>query len=1286
MLRHLAPNQASNNDGSVITSTQRKRIAELLAIQDNPAEDFEFIRDRVLEGSCRWINGRSTYLDWKDGTKDGSKIFWLTGLPAMGKSVLSSYIIGQLQQDPWVEHCAYYFFKSEHQTKRSVSQMLRTIAFQAALYYPSFRARLLSMFESDEVALGRQKVAALWEQLFECIMFRETYNRPLYWVLDGLDEADQPQLLIKLLSKIKSPSPIRILIVSRYMKELMPLYGKNMEFIHEEITSSDTVEDITAYTKYMISSTLRADMVLDEICDKVLQKAGGSFLWVALALSQLKDNWHTRNDITQVLNDLPEEMEPLYARMIRIVSEQAARPRVVASRILAWAVCAFRPLELAELEAALNPEFGEFTNLRDTISEICGNFVVVRNSRLTLIHDTARHFLLYRTGGLPLTIDYRLGNEHIALTCLRLFMQDDKNWKRTFNQADENQPSSALTHANGYFAGVFENNPFLSYATTYWAYHVSLASSRSDLISTIVEFLETYCLVWIHAVAMLGDVGALTRAGQYLKIYVKRRKRKLSDESPVRLTENRDEDLKHWAKDLMRVVGRFGHNLTQSPRSIYSDVIPFCPRDSILRQTYGRTNRISVVGISNTEWDDCLATLALGNDEYVFQVICKGMYIVTLIRDGVLVVFNAESCGETRRIKHGEWVSMVSCSTTLPWLVTAGTKTIRGWDLTTGGEVFALRNEYERRILELSFSANDTELLVAYDDSTIQCFDLQTLVEKWSCLFEDPEDPVRQSPKLISLSPDNHQVVIGFRGRPLLAWSMNAAARRPQKCIRPEDKYGRSDDNRKAATPETVVWRPGLATVLIIYNDNTLFEWNIEEDILREIPGIGLREMTISADGNLLLTSDHNNLLSVWTVPEYRLTYQIQDNDLVRSLAFSPDGQRLYDVRGSFCNVWEPDALVRPDDLEREELSSTHDTALTEPVSRVNEPDRAQITAIVCDAEDGFYCCGKDSGAVVLYDMKDGKKIRKVYGHAAGAFVIELAWSASCQFIASADTWGRVVAKRLRKPTTKQNTWAVYPSLDFTLDEAASQLLFSRSEQFLLVSSSTCDRVWSLRERKEVYRLEHPRNNGVKWMNHPSLEDRLICVDHEEPREFFWEGLKQVLSTSPSDVAEHAENAIPDATSPELPDIQPLQINPLSPQGDRSMIVRAVQMPASRVVFEIRPISDSMETHTSRQGMILLDFGSSKAGKVHQELIQNLSGQACHLIGGFRDHVIFLDQQHSICSWDLRRRSNEIDRHVFLPKDWLSHTALELCTMTRHGTILCPKNGEVAVIHGALKL
>jgi hypothetical protein len=320
----------------------RKKLEDLLGIYEDPADDLEIVRDRIMPGSCHWILRRKAFQAWTDSSDRRSRILWLIGLPGVGKSILSGFMIEYLQKNPSVRHCHYHFFKSEHMAKRSISHMLRSIAFQLAIVDESFRERLLELHDEAGISFGKQKLNAIWEAIYAAILFRQPFSQPIFWVLDGLDEADQPELLMRLLSRLDSTNTFRVLIVSRMIRDLPSHLGKNIEFVQEQITTTDTIDDIRYYASSVISTIVHSEEAQEELCKKIYAGAHSSFLWVKLALDQLRENWHTHNDLDRILNDTPEGMEQLYVRMINIISEQAPRPKSIALRILTSMVCVMR--------------------------------------------------------------------------------------------------------------------------------------------------------------------------------------------------------------------------------------------------------------------------------------------------------------------------------------------------------------------------------------------------------------------------------------------------------------------------------------------------------------------------------------------------------------------------------------------------------------------------------------------------------------------------------------------------------------------------------------------------------------------------------------------------------------------------------------------------------------------------------------------------------------------------------------------------------------------------------
>jgi WD40 repeat protein len=1276
----------------------------------NVDDNLDTFRQRILAGSCQWILEKDAFRDWveKDRT---STVFWLTGLPGTGKTTLSSFIIDYLSQGSVPGMCQYHFFQAEHHDTSTISFLLRSLAFQIAEKCEVFRTMLLEMHQETGLAWATQKYNLIWEKVFEGLLFRLNLEGPLFWVLDGLDEAESAAALVSLVSKIRSATPIKILLVSRHTKELsVALSGDSCPVHHDEIQISDTAGDIRSYVSAIVRQTLPNVQERDIVIERILSKASGSFLWVRLALERIKDSWHTKDDIERALTEIPEGMEFMYERMIAMVARQPPRLRRMATEILTWTACAFRPFDINELAVALKPEFGDFFNLEVTIAQICGNFIVTEKSRVALIHQTARQFLVSKNPHLPISLDSRRGHEHIATVCMN-FLSDNK-WRTTFAMAQETEDDANSNK----LAGLSNDVPFLWYATAHWAYHVSCAPADSeDLQTSVFNFLERFSLLWINAVALTGNLRIIIRSAQYLKAYAKRKARHQTQAPPTSLNSTRVGELQQWANDFIRLVGRFGVYLAQSPSSIYKHVIPFCPSDSMIRQTFSHLSRsaISVVGISSGKWDDCLARVTMGGDETASKVICKDNYFITLLgTSGTLVVWHAETCLELRRLYHGEYVTGIKASKAKTLVASAGIKTIRVWDIATGQEVYKIPKSTQGRLMGLAFTAEDTKLLVAYDDCTVRCINPQSLLEEWCFHARDPLEADHGCPRLMAFSPDAKRIAVAHRGRPVFVWWISSQRQPPQCCVRREDVYKRDGDVWNA--PEVVVWQPDSSNVLILYQDTILVDWNIDDDTRTQHSHIGAREMVVSSDGNLLLTSDHNETLSVWSTGEFHLIYRLKYDEFVRDIAFAPDAQRLYDIRGTLCNIWEPDALIRSEDTNLEELS-THDTLYSGPVVTSHDSSRIQVSALICSETGQYYCTGKDNGSVVIYELDTVQKLRKLYSHSTTVSVVGIVWSSSLKYIASVDESGRVIAKRLAKPTAQApKKWAVYPLLDVRIGSTVTQLLFSASEEFLLISSATVDRVWSTKTKKELFRVQHRDGNGKprRWIQHPHEGTLLICIEGEEQCLSRWDTLERVqrhpLETKNLELKVDADEVPSDSVNnltlretrdDSLPqDATPIISSPAL--SSLNTLERVFQIRDRYLILEYQSSrsfsfsnSGAFYPSESRQLEVIDINETPSEDGLRRRSLPELSRKVNRLIGVFQGRLVFLDHQYWLCTWELLDRKDDESRsggayrrHFFLPKDWLSPETLNLVTLNHFGTLLCPKDGEVAIVRSGIRM
>lgn len=146
VLKSLITKVSSSKESKLTSSLEQEELAiveNILAVTESPDEDYIFFRDRWAPGTCGWILEHSTYLQWLHGSEKNSRLLWLQGGIASGKSVLSSFIVDDLAQRGI--SCQYFFVRFGDYGKRSLNVILRSLAFQIAHAVPTFRRNIIKL-------------------------------------------------------------------------------------------------------------------------------------------------------------------------------------------------------------------------------------------------------------------------------------------------------------------------------------------------------------------------------------------------------------------------------------------------------------------------------------------------------------------------------------------------------------------------------------------------------------------------------------------------------------------------------------------------------------------------------------------------------------------------------------------------------------------------------------------------------------------------------------------------------------------------------------------------------------------------------------------------------------------------------------------------------------------------------------------------------------------------------------------------------------------------------------
>lgn len=251
-------------------------LKSLLAIAELPGVDYIFFRDQWTPGTSNWILEDKCYLEWLHARESTTHILWLSGGAATGKSVFSSFIINSLVEQG--VRCQYFFIRFGDQKKRTLSLLLRSLAYQVAQSVPGFLQRVIELVD-EAIDFETADPRTIWERIFKSILFKVEERQPLYWIIDGLDEADDPRAVVKLLSDIsRSSIPIRILLVSRKTSEIAAAFQRVPKALKLGLVNIEGhLEDLRCYIRQELSMSGNPEFK-ENIVERIVEGAQNNFL------------------------------------------------------------------------------------------------------------------------------------------------------------------------------------------------------------------------------------------------------------------------------------------------------------------------------------------------------------------------------------------------------------------------------------------------------------------------------------------------------------------------------------------------------------------------------------------------------------------------------------------------------------------------------------------------------------------------------------------------------------------------------------------------------------------------------------------------------------------------------------------------------------------------------------------------------------------------------------------------------------------------------------------------
>ncbi|KAI1093695.1 hypothetical protein F5B19DRAFT_117045 [Rostrohypoxylon terebratum] len=312
------------------------------------------------------------------------RLLWIKGKLGSGKSTLVKNTLKYIPSSPGDLLVAYFCPQKEkpcgkYAIHRSRTGLLRALVFELLIGFPNVCEDMKREYEVKSA----QDPTISWEASeLEYILRGMFMGRRDSWttiILDGMDgfgaqAAKKIVQFLRGLSRIAHDrdAKLRVCFVSRTSLPIDRYLWDSLEIIVDRNNRPDIVHYVN---NKMLSFEGRLNNVsLSKIKDAIIHKSSGVFLWVAVTIDMLLDDyddgipWRSDDILINNLDKMPEELEDLYIHVMKELSER--KDRKASIQLFLWALFSLRPLQVPEFQEVLSlidrPEKSKSTEFYST--------------------------------------------------------------------------------------------------------------------------------------------------------------------------------------------------------------------------------------------------------------------------------------------------------------------------------------------------------------------------------------------------------------------------------------------------------------------------------------------------------------------------------------------------------------------------------------------------------------------------------------------------------------------------------------------------------------------------------------------------------------------------------------------------------------------------------------------------------------------------------------------------------------------------------------------------------
>lgn len=200
----------------LLTEDKNQALDSFLQVSEAPVDILDYHSKFRAEGTCEWFFQSQLFTQWR--TEPETKIFYMSGDPGYGKSVITSYIISQMQRNEvnlLARDCCYFFFRYNDKRSGTVESFLRSVIWQMSSLHKPIHTSAMEIVRNFQSPNLPSNIHAIFEQVFINGILKIKLRKLQFWIIDAIDECSCPQDLFNFLSIIQKSWPVYLFISSR---------------------------------------------------------------------------------------------------------------------------------------------------------------------------------------------------------------------------------------------------------------------------------------------------------------------------------------------------------------------------------------------------------------------------------------------------------------------------------------------------------------------------------------------------------------------------------------------------------------------------------------------------------------------------------------------------------------------------------------------------------------------------------------------------------------------------------------------------------------------------------------------------------------------------------------------------------------------------------------------------------------------------------------------------------------------------------------------------------------